>query len=108
MNESVLNETLLKKNIELLELYSDEEKEKLDLIFDKMNQCLVCYKTSNSSNFNKKVSSLKSNMPIIVSNRQEYIRILNEVIRIYVKTAEGVVTSARLIGDKIRSDLNVL
>ena len=96
MNENTLNEDLLRKNIQLLRLYSSEEQSKLKGIFNRMNDCMRNYRTSNSSSLNNKISFLKSNKTVINYNRQEYIRILNQVIKRYDKTANDFLKSARI------------
>lgn len=96
MNENTLNEDLLRKNIQLLRLYSSEEQSKLKGIFNRMNDCMRNYRTSNSSSLNNKISFLKSNKTVINYNRQEYIRILNQVIKRYDKTTNDFLKSARI------------
>ena len=102
MKDNRIDETLLLKNIELLDSYNSEEKKKLNSIFDRFKSCIDNYKTSNSSSITSKVNSLKSNLPNINTNRMAYSNVLVEVIKRYRETAKGVVKSAK----KMESDID--
>ena len=100
--DSFINESLLRKNIELLSLYAGEEKSKLNQIFDKFSYCQKCYNTSNNSRIVTKQNILKENISTIENNRKEYSAVIEKTIDIYNKTADEVKQSAKKAGGDIR------
>jgi hypothetical protein len=94
MNENIIHEDLVQKNIDFLNLYREEEEKKLDIAFEKLDGCLASYKTSNSETLKSRVSNLKNSASVLASNREEYCNVLKEAIRIYRDTALATVASA--------------
>ncbi len=103
MNQNTLNEELVRKNIQMLRLYSNEEQSALKSIFSKLFEALRYYKGPNYSSLNNKMVFLKSNKQVINYNRQEYARILNQAIKIYNRTSEEFLRSAK----KFENSINV-
>lgn len=83
MDKGVLNESLLEKNIEQVQLYSDEEKESLTAICDKFYEFSKSYCSANTTILNNNIDELKSNISTIYAKRNQYVKILNEVIEKY-------------------------
>jgi len=101
MSKSIIDETLLRKNIDLLSMYSEEEKQKCDMVFDRMRSGLASYKSSNTSRMQNKLTNLKNQMPTISSNRKEYEKIIEAVIMKYRESAQAFVSSAQKAGGDI-------
>ncbi len=101
MNEGILNKTLVDKNIDLINSYSEVENEKLNIIFSNFNSCTKCYKTSNTGKISSKLSNLGNNIHTINNNRKKYCEVLTEAIKIYDDMAEEVVNSANSLGESI-------
>lgn len=102
MQEGKVNETNLLKNIDLLRLYSTEEKNKYNKIFETFAKCLGYYKsTINTGKISTKENAIRGNLTTIQANRNEYCNILNTVIIRYRQTAESVVQSAAKTGGDI-------
>ena len=98
MEECKINETNLLKNIELLRLYSSEERAKLDTIFERANSCLDNYKTDNTGKISSKTSNLKNNVSIISANRDEYVVTLETVVKRYKEQSDRVKQTSKKVG----------
>lgn len=83
MNENILNKTLLEKNIEQINFYSEEEKQVLSKIFEKMQICLKNYNTSNTAQFLEKIIDSKLSTSKISTKRTKYVKVLNNAIARY-------------------------
>ena len=97
MNENILNKSLLEKNIEQINYYSEEEKQVLGKIFEKMQLCLRNYNTSNTADFLEKIIDSKASVSKISSKRAKYVNILSNAIARYDRVS--IETINRFDGD---------
>ena len=91
MNNRILNEMLLEKNIEMIKYYSTEEKRLLSKINNKISEISNNYHSTNSSLLMNSNSNLKSNINSIYNKRIKYTTILNEVILRYQESSNATV-----------------
>lgn len=91
MNNGILNEMLLEKNIEMIKYYSTEEKRLLSKINNKISEISISYHSTNSSLLMNSNSNLKSNINSIYNKRLKYTTVLNEVILRYQESSNATV-----------------
>ena len=91
MEKGIIEQSLLEKNIEYLEFYSDEEKVMLNKIYNKVIDIVNNYISENSKLLINKNIHLKKNIDDIAAKRIRYTKILNKVILIYNDTSDAVV-----------------
>ena len=91
MNNGILNEMLLEKNIEMIKYYSTEEKRLLSKINNKISEISNNYHSTNSSLLMNSSSNLKSNINSIYNKRLKYTTVLNEVILRYQESSNATV-----------------
>ena len=91
MNNGILNEMLLEKNIEMIKYYSTEEKRLLSKINNKISEISNNYHSINSSLLMNSNSNLKSNINSIYNKRLKYTTVLNEVILRYQESSNATV-----------------
>lgn len=91
MNNGILNEMLLEKNIEMIKYYSTEEKRLLSKINNKISEISNNYHSTNSSLLMNSNSNLKSNINSIYNKRLKYTTVLNEVILRYQESSNATV-----------------
>lgn len=101
MNQNTLNDELVRKNIEMIRLYSNEEQGALKSIFSELFGALRYYSGPNNSALCNKINFLKSNKITMYYNRIEYTRILNQAIKIYDRTSEEFLRSAKIFENSI-------
>lgn len=83
MNKGLLNETLLEKDIEQINIYANEEKEMLKNICNKFVEVSNSYNSTNSALLLNTVNNLKGNISSIYQKRTSYIGVLNRAISSY-------------------------
>lgn len=91
MNNGILNEMLLEKNIEMIKYYSTEEKRLLSKINNKIGEISKNYHSTNSALLMNNNSNLKSNINYIYNKRIKYTTVLNEVILRYQESSNATV-----------------
>lgn len=80
MDKGILDSNLLKKNIEYLKSYIDEEYKNLNNIYNQLIECNNCYSSLNSKLFLNEINSVPNSTKLIQENRLKYVNVLNNVI----------------------------
>ena len=83
MNKGLLNESFLDKDIEQINLYSNEENEKLKSICNKFTEISSLYSSTNTALILNSLNNLKGNIKNIYKKRIEYIGVLNRAKESY-------------------------
>lgn len=91
LDNGILNEMLLEKNIEMIKYYSSEEKRLLSKINNKIGEISKNYHSTNSALLMNSNSNLKSNINYIYNKRIKYTTVLNEVILRYQESSNATV-----------------
>ncbi len=92
MNKGLLNESLLDKDIEQINLYATEEKETLKCICNKFLETSNSYKSTNTALLLNVVNNLKGNIGSIYQKRVDYVGVLNKAISSYNTLSNKTVT----------------
>ena len=85
---SILNVSLVEKNIEKIQLYADDEKKVLINIYRKIKGINSCYNSDNMKKIINNIDELGSGISIIYRKRMEYIDTLESAIKIYTERVE--------------------
>jgi len=83
MNEGIINKDLLNKDIEQIEYYKNEEKNILNKINNKLNECIDNYTSSNKNLFLTKINNFNDDINKIYEKRGMYITVLKHTIEKY-------------------------
>lgn len=80
LDKGILDSDLLKKNIEYLKFYIDEEYKNLNDIYNRLIECNNCYSSLNSKLFISEINNIPNNIKLIQENRLKYVNVLDNVI----------------------------
>ena len=80
LNKGILDSYLLKKNIEYLKFYIDEEYKNLNDIYNQLIECSNWYSSLNSKLFLNEINNILNNIKLIQENRLKYVNVLDDVI----------------------------
>lgn len=90
MNGAILRENNFQDDIRKIEFYSEEEKKTMNEIMSLFGSTGEIYKSDQSNKISNVCANLDMNFQTINKNREEYSRILRNVITRYTETLDVV------------------
>lgn len=83
MNKGIINQNLLEKNIQQINLYQEEETKILEKIYRTLKEGTKSYQSTNTALLLNEIHYIKKNIHLIEKKRVEYADVLNKAISNY-------------------------
>lgn len=83
MDRGIIEESLLTKDIEQIEMYAEEENLNLNKIYSVCQEASSTYISSNSNMLNSSLSNMTNDAKKLLKKRNEYANTLRRVIERY-------------------------
>ena len=83
MNKGIIDETLLTKDIELIDMYTNEENNTLIKISSILDEASKCYVSSNTNFIDSALRSVSTDASKLLKKREAYSDVLRRVIKRY-------------------------